>query len=463
MMRRTSMAALAVVPLLALAACSAGGNSGGGATSGGTGTTGGGGAGGDAVELQYVLWDSLQQPAYEECAAAFTAKNPNITVKISQLGWNDYWTGLQANFVSGTAADVFTDHVTWFPQFADQGQILDISDRIEADGVDLSQYQDKLVDVWTGKNGEHYGLPKDWDTIGLFYNADMLAAAGYTADDLQSLEWNPTDGGTFEKVIAHLTIDENGVRGDEPGFDKTKIATYGYGLNSSGGAFGQSEWSPFAVSDGFSYADKNPWGTTFNYDSAALKDTFSWLRSLIEKGYAPSLEIVTSSGGMLDPYGAGKYAMMADGDWQANAYISIEGVKTGIAPLPIGPTGKRASMFNGLADSIWAGTKHPDEAWQWVKFLGSSECQDIVASHAVVFPAIKTATDKAFEAFQAKGMDLSGFLVHVEDGTTFIPPIAEHWGDVQTIMTETTDAILSFQSDVDALDAANAQVNALFQ
>lgn len=448
-MRRKAMAAAAVIPTLVLAGCSAGGD--------------GGSGDGGAVELQYVLWDSLQQPAYEECAAKFTEANPDITVKISQTGWEDYWTTLQANFVAGTAPDVFTDHVTWFPQFAEQGQILDVSDRIEADGLDLSIYQDKLVEVWQGKNGERFGMPKDWDTIGLVYNVDKIEEAGYTPEDLAALEWNPTDGGTFEDVIAHLTVDENGVRGDEPGFDKTKVATYGYGLNGSGGAFGQSEYSQFAVSNGWYFADENPWGTKFNYSDPKLKETIAWLRSIVEKGYSPTLEMVQSSSGMLDPYGAGKYAMMADGDWNANSYFSVEGVKTGFAPTPIGPTGKRASMFNGLADSIWAGTKHPDEAWEWVKFLGSAECQDIVAEHAVVFPAIKTSTDKAFEAFAAKGMDLSAFLVHVEDGTTFIPPIAENWGDVQTIMTETTDSIMSLQSDVDALDAANEQVNALFQ
>ena len=29
------------------------------------------------------------------------------------------------------------------------------------------------------------------------------------------------------------------------------------------------------------------------------------------------------------------------------------------------------SMFNGLADSIWSGTEHPEEAWEWVKYAAS--------------------------------------------------------------------------------------------
>src|SRR5437016_8863061 len=65
------------------------------------------------------------------------------------------------------------------------------------------------------RSGHRYGAPKDWDTIAIFYNADVVQAAGITRQQLDSMDWNPTDGGTFEKIIAHLTVDANGKRGDE--------------------------------------------------------------------------------------------------------------------------------------------------------------------------------------------------------------------------------------------------------
>ena len=70
------------------------------------------------------LWDANQLPAYEACAAAFTEANPNITVEIEQLGWDDYWTDITTGFVSGTAPDVFTDHLNFYPEFAETQQIL---------------------------------------------------------------------------------------------------------------------------------------------------------------------------------------------------------------------------------------------------------------------------------------------------------------------------------------------------
>src|SRR5689334_955453 len=81
-----------------------------------------GGSSSGGVTIRYALWDSNQQPAYQKCADAFHAANPNITVKIEQSGWNDYWSGIQTGMVGATAPDVFTDHLAKYPEFANKGQ-----------------------------------------------------------------------------------------------------------------------------------------------------------------------------------------------------------------------------------------------------------------------------------------------------------------------------------------------------
>ena len=92
------LATAAALPLLALAACSGGDDGGGSGSSGG--------------QIDYWLWDANQQPAYQKCADAFAAKNPGTTVKITQRGWDDYWSTLTTGFQSNTAPDVFTDHLS---------------------------------------------------------------------------------------------------------------------------------------------------------------------------------------------------------------------------------------------------------------------------------------------------------------------------------------------------------------
>jgi len=132
------------------------------------------------------------------------------------------------------------------------------------------------------------------------------------------------------------------------------------------------------------------------------------------------------------------------------------------APTPVGPTGKRASVFNGLADSIYVGTKHPNESWAWVKYLASPACQDVIASQAVVFPAIKTSLDKAKAAFTAKGYDTSAFTVQVDDKTTHLAPIAKHWTEISAIMKAAGETFLGGTGSTDVYDKANDQINALF-
>jgi multiple sugar transport system substrate-binding protein len=83
-------------------------------------------------------------------------------------------------------------------------------------------------------------------------------------------------------------------------------------------------------------------------------------------------------------------------------------------------------MFNGLADSIYVGTKHQEEAWEWVKFLASPACENIVGEHAVVFPAIQSGVEKALEAHKKKGLDVSAFTKEALDPNgTFLFPVAD--------------------------------------
>jgi ABC-type glycerol-3-phosphate transport system substrate-binding protein len=176
----------------------------------------------EAVTIRYGLWDGNQQPAYEACAAAFTKTNPNITVKVEQAGWGDYWNGVQTGMVSDTAPDVFTNHLAKYPEFASKQQLVDLKPFIDRDGVDTKQYLAGLADLW-GRDGKTYGLPKDWDTIAVVYNQDMLDKAGVTVDELNNAEWNAKDGGSFSQIIKKLTVDANGKNALDKDFDNTAL------------------------------------------------------------------------------------------------------------------------------------------------------------------------------------------------------------------------------------------------
>ncbi|MFG3436934.1 ABC transporter substrate-binding protein [Nonomuraea sp. NPDC047897] len=439
-MRTTACAALALA--LLATACGNGGDR----------------PGDGAVTLTYALWDDVQQGAYQQCADAFQQANPGVTIKITQNAWDQYWQNLTTQMVSGEAPDVITMQASYYPQFVKNGQLLDIDPMVRADKVDLSGYRPGLAEPWV-KDGKRYGLPKDWDTMAVVYNTELAEKAGV---DLSKLTWNPADGGTFEKAIARLTVDREGRRGDEPGFDKTRVAVHGIVPELNDGSLGQNSWGNLAVSNGFGYIDKNPFGTRYSYDSPKLAETVAWFRRLIDKGYAPPYDKAGSLG--IDAVlNSGKGALGMTGSWMIRTYLGSTEQKFAFAPLPAGPQGRK-SAFNGLADVIYSGTKHPEAAWQWVKYLGSPACQDIVADNAVVFPAVASSSERALKAYADKGWDAKVFVEEAEapDGT-FLLPVSDHGDEINQIVGSALEEVWLGRKDArTALTTANQQVNALF-
>jgi multiple sugar transport system substrate-binding protein len=431
---------LALLPLAFVVAC--GGSDGSGLTKDGK------------VLLRYQLWDTNQKPVYQKCADKFQQANPNIRIQIENKNWGDYWSGLARGFIADTAPDVFTDHLGKYPQFAQSEVIEPVSTR----GVDMNQYLPGLAKLWQSPEGKQYGFPKDWDTVALIVNEGMLTNAGLTKAELDRATWNPTDGGTFEKMIAHLTIDNAGKRGDEPGFDPHSIKTYGLGFDPGGLTYGQTTWAGLAASLGFKLLDKNPWGTKYNYDDPRFAQTFTWWRNMIHKGYMPSLEQARTLG-QVAAFQSGKAALAIDGDWTISTYSATKGVKVGYAPQPTGPQGSW-SMYNGLADAIWVGTKHKPEATKWVNFLAGKDCQSIVGSQAVVFPAIRSEVPRAVAKHKADGVDVSAFTSYVKSGKTILYPITDKAPQINLIVQPTLENFLNGDEDAaKVFKAMNTQVN----
>jgi multiple sugar transport system substrate-binding protein len=433
---------------------------------------GGQGSGGTAGVIDYWLWDAAQQPGYQRCADAFQQANPGLRIRISQYGWDDYWSKLTAGFIADTAPDVFTDHLSKYAQFVDLKVLRPLDDLAATSDIRDADYQSGLAELWKGQDGKRYGAPKDWDTIALFYDKTKLAAAGVDPASLSTLTWNPTDGGSFEKTIAHLTVDANGVRGDEPGFDKTRVRTYGLGSDGSGGSsWGQTQWSAFTGSAGWQATDRNPWGSHFNLDQPAFQDTLRWYFGLAAKGYMAGFAQIGGN----NPVGpdkqiqAGIAAMALNGSWTISAFSNLtdaagKKLEIGIAPTPIGPTGKRASMFNGLADSVTTLSQQPEEAAKWVKFLSGEQCQNIIGESGVVFPARPKGTElaTAYNLAERK-LDVSAFTDHVKQGTTFLFPVTSNAADIKALMQPRLDGVYIGSDPVESLTGLNDQLNDLFK
>jgi multiple sugar transport system substrate-binding protein len=396
---------------------------------------------------------------YQQCADAFTQANPDIRIKIELTEWGSYWGSLPTNFIADTAPDIFVDHLAKYPEFARSKVIEPIDKYVERDHFNVDQYFPGLAELWRTPDGKRYGFPKDWDTIAVVYNKAMAQRAGISDGDLRDATWNPQDGGSFERVLARLSVDKKGVHGDQPGFDPNNVAVYGIGLDT-GLTYGQTSWAGLARSLGFELLDRNPWGQRYNFDDPRIAQTLGWWRRMIVKGYMVPLAQAKTLGPSA-MFQGGKVALNLDGSWNITSYTKSKDIQVGFAPQPKGPQGSW-SMFNGLADSIWVGSRHKEQAWQWMKYLASSDCQRTVGSSAIVFPAIPAAAAVAVQTRQKQNVDVSAFTSYVDAKQTVLFPITSKAAQINLLVQPVMEKIVLGQVDpAKALKAVNSDVNKL--
>lgn len=421
-------------------------------------------AGGDGV-IDYWLWDSAQQPGYQQCAAVFEEQNPDLRINFSQYGWDDYWSKLTAGFIADQAPDVFTNHLAKYPQFVDLDVLLPLDELEATKGIRDDDFQEGLAELWKGQDGHRYGAPKDWDTVAYFYDAQVTEAAGITAEELNTMDWNPDDGGSFEKIVAHLTVDVNGVRGDEPDFNKDRVKVFGLATEGAGGGnYGQTQWGAYTGSLGdWEMLNENPWGTHFNMDDPRFQAAIDWYFGLAEKGYMPKYDTFNTQTGSYQQVASGSAVLGMNGSWMISSFASLPDIELTIAPTPIGPSGQRSSPFNGLADSITKFADDPETAAKWVAFMATDECQDIIGEAGVVFPARAEGTEISLETRKAAGIDTSAFTVHIDDGTTQTNVVTSHAADLEALTSPAFEAIYIGQEPVSSLTSLNEQLNRFFE
>ena len=138
---------------------------------------------GEPVTITYAVWDSNQAALLQTVADEFHQANPNITIQIQVNAWSDYWTALEAAATGGSLPDTFWMHSNNIYYYGSNDQLLDLTDYIaKSDLVDLKNYPQGLDDIYK-INGKQYAIPKDYDTIALWYNKTLFDAAGLSYPD----------------------------------------------------------------------------------------------------------------------------------------------------------------------------------------------------------------------------------------------------------------------------------------
>jgi multiple sugar transport system substrate-binding protein len=361
------------------------------------------------VHLTYALWDTNEETGYKQSIAVFEKSHPNISVSVVQVPYATYQQKLQAEFTSGTGPDVFTVNTPWLSTWIKDGLLTNLAPDISKAHINMSQYIPSLVTLHT-HNGAIYGLPKDWDTIAVYYNENYFAQHHIPVPTNWS--WNLSNGGSFVQTLKEATTDTSGNNALSPKFKPNSIATYGAQMDNEM----QTGWGSFLAEDGVSTIPKL-FAPKVSFNTPAGDQVFQWMRNLMYQDHVmipgselgPNATDLTSQSNGL--FASGKIAMLLGGDWETGPTAALVGskFKIGVLPLPAGPRGTW-SVFNGLIDSINPHTPNFQQAWQLEQWLGSPASQKILGQGGYIWPAIPTL-DPLFAQFWAgKGINMQPFL-----------------------------------------------------
>lgn len=406
----------------------------------------GGGSGSGTVLFR--IWDEEQQPGYQKSIDAFMTANPKIKVKLESLPFADYWTKIITESAAGTGADVFWDTVPYFPQLATQGLIENLDSLIQKDNLDLGQYYDSVTSAYVRDN-HHYGIPADFGISSMVYNKDMCDKAGVTLP--AELTWAPDGSGTLLPILQQLTVDANGKHPTDAGFDPKHIQQWGFMAENHD----QTQYISWIPENGGKFMT-GPFGK-FSFNEPAAVAALQWQYDLINKWHvAPP----PSAGNAIDLFNRGQVGLYP----AVNAllpYVVGKGTfTTATTNLPSGPKG-RVTNVNGLSFALNAHSKNKTAAWELIKWLGSSQSQQIMGSGGYVWPAIKSLSQGYVDYWKGKGQDLKPFA-DASGGTTVPMPITPVWNAASLTISNQFQTMFEGQADVKkTADSLVSQLNQL--
>lgn len=344
-------------------------------------------------ELSITIWDEGQRPGLQEIVDDWSAQS-GVKATIQVVDWNNYWTLLEAGATGGELPDVFWMHSNVAQKYMENDQLLDLTDKIAAsDKIDLKNYYEGIVKLYQS-DGKQYAIPKDIDTIALWYNKTIFDEMGV---EYPNDKWTWDD---FAAAAKKLTNDDHWGYAIAPGNNQEG---YYNTIYSYGG---------YVISD-----DKKKSGMDDPQTIAAVK----LFTDMIAEGSCPDLATVseTAPNELLQ---AGKVAMSINGSWMLAGYRDNEYTSKNcdVAVLPYYKTpDDRVSIYNGLGWAAAANTKNPDAAWSLIEYLGSKEAQLKQAELGVTMSAYIGTSDAWVNSVPA--FDLNGHMKMLDAKLVFRP------------------------------------------
>jgi multiple sugar transport system substrate-binding protein len=329
-------------------------------------------------------WEpEMTEGSLAKIVSEFEATHPNIKIKLISKPYSDVESQVTIAAATGTMSDVVGLNPKWAYNLASQGSLLSFNQFFGKDDFDQSK-----IDV-TKVKGEPYVISLEGFIYPLFYNVSHFEKAGITKV--------PDTWSEFKDAASKLSTISS---------------------NSQPLAVGLSMQKPSNVqNDVFAWFWAQDGTAIPTINTPENIEVMKYWASLYKAGYMNPGALVAAEQDKIELFTNERVSMMVDSLAHLNMLKERNpDLKFDIAPVPVkdGYTGRRAMLGSAWGLGISKYTKHPQESWEFVKFLLSADIDGRIADNCNAFPINKDATvswvnsnelnKKAFTLYQKMGM-----------------------------------------------------------
>jgi multiple sugar transport system substrate-binding protein len=286
-----------------------------------------------------TIWSYWETVKHQETLAKvckdYNASQDKVEVVVKYVPFADFKKQLSIGAVASELPEIVIIDNPDHASYAAMGIFADITDKVAA-WPGLDQYFEGPLNSCK-LNGKLYGIPFGSNCLSLYYNEDMLKAAGVappkTWDELKDVALKTTKGNVRGFGISSLQNEE--------------------------GTFGFLCWL---------------WGTgntSFQIGNANGIKALSLVRDLAKSGAMPKEVINWTQGDTMNQFISGNLAMMVNGPWQVPTMRQqAPDLKWNVVQLPVGAI--PASDLGGENFGVIKGDK-VDEALAFIKYATEAE------------------------------------------------------------------------------------------
>ncbi len=368
----------------------------------------------DNVTIWYYWETEGHQKALNQLVQEFNASQNGITVEAKYVPFADFKKQLSIGASANELPDIVVQDNPDTAAYASMGIFADITGKF-----DVSTYYPGPVNSCT-LDGKLYGVPFGSNDLLLYYNKDMLNAAGAAVP------------ATWDELL-------------EAAKKCTKDNVYGFAHSSVQNEEGTFNFLTWVWSTG---------ATAYEINTEGGKKALTMMKNLIDSGAMPKEAINWTQGDTMNQFISGNLAMMINGTWQVPTMREqVPDLNWGVAPIPMDK--QQASGLGGENYSVIAGGNEA-AAIEFLKFATQKE-QCLFMMNAMGYISSDStiakdqfAGDEVYEAF-VEEMQYANARGPLAEWPEISNAISLAFNEVMTGISTPEDAAAKAQTTIDTI------------